>query len=207
MTNATPDPHSYYTRVIPAQFNRMLEAQSERGEAGSDVYRDMLAVNESIHVEIRGDDSQHFYLNIEAGRMAPGDAPEHEPFVHLTLDTGSFGQLAREAGESLTGLLGALAGLGGEMKLTRKRVRDLTMVAGLIRFEVTGEAGFSLLTAFGSDSDRSDPDAVIRMSAASYRDLRSGKLDPQTAFLEDDIHAEGDMQKVMQLAFAAVAPD
>ena len=45
------------------------------------------------------------------------------------------------------------------------------------------------------------------MSETSYRELRAGKLDPQTAFLDDAIHAEGDMQKVMQLAFAAVAPD
>ena len=207
MTDATPDPHHYYTQEIPAQFNRMLEMQSERGEAGRGTYEGMLAVNESIHVEIHGDDSQHFYLNIEAGRMAASDAPEHEPFVHLCLDTASFGQLAREAGESLTGLLGALAGLGGEMRLTRKRVRDLKMVAGLIRFNVTGEPGFSLLTGFGISPGLSEPDAVIQMSETSYRELRTGKLDPQTAFLEDDIHAEGDVQKVMQLAIAAVAPD
>jgi hypothetical protein len=207
MTGAAPDPHRYYTQVIPAQFNRMLEAQSERGEPGQGVYEDMLAVNESIHVEIRGDDPLHFYLNIEAGRMEPGGAPDHAPFVHLILDVDSFQQLAREAGESLTGLLGALAGLGGDMKLTRKRVRDLEAVAGLIRFEVTGEAGFALLTRFGSGPVRSDPDAVIRMSEASYRDLRAGRIDPQIAFLDDAIHAEGDIQKVMQLAFAAVAPD
>ena len=142
MTGTTPDPHTYYTQAIPAQFNRMLEAQSERGEAGRSVYEGMLAVNESIHVEVRGEDSQHFYLNIEAGRMTPGDTPDHEPFIDLSLDLDSFRQLAREAGESLTGLLGALAGLGGEMKLTRKRVYDLEAVAGLIRFEVSGEAGF-----------------------------------------------------------------
>jgi hypothetical protein len=93
------------------------------------------------------------------------------------------------------------------MKLTRKRVRDLKMVSGLIRFEVTGAAGFTFLTHFGGGLVQPQPDAVIRMPEASYRDLRAGRLDPQTAFLEDAIHAEGDMQKVMQLAFAAVAPD
>jgi hypothetical protein len=205
--DAGPEPHAYYTRTIPEQFNRMLEEQSRAGEAGQRVYAEMRAVNASIQVEVRGATPGRFFLNIEAGRMAAGDAPSVEPFLSVTLELASFRRLAREAGESLTALLGALAGLGGDMKLTRKRVRDLEAVAGLIRFEVTGEAGFTLLTRFGAPAPRDEPDAVIRMSESSYRDLRSGRLDPQIAFLEDAIHAEGDMQKVMQLAFATVAPD
>ena len=60
---------------------------------------------------------------------------------------------------------------------------------------------------FGAKPPNEEPDATIRMSAESYRALREGRLDPQSAFLDDAIQAEGDMQKVMQLAFAAVAPD
>ena len=100
-----------------------------------------------------------------------------------------------------------MAGLGAEMKLTGKRVRDLAEVGGLLRFEVAGDAGFSILTGFGGETSGRDPDATIRMDFASYRALREGRLDPQTAFLEDAIQTEGDMQKVMQLALAAVAPD
>jgi putative sterol carrier protein len=84
---------------------------------------------------------------------------------------------------------------------------DMEAIEGLIRFEVTGENGFSLLTHFGTGPLPAEPDATIRMAETSYRDLRAGRLDPQTAFLEDEIDAEGDMQKVMQLAFAAAAPD
>jgi predicted lipid carrier protein YhbT len=93
------------------------------------------------------------------------------------------------------------------MKLTRKRMLEMEAVDGLIRFEVTGEGGFSLLTRFGAGPPPAEPDATIRMDEAVYRALRAGHLDPQSAFLEDTIRAEGDMQKVMQLAFAAVAPD
>ena len=202
-----PDPNTFYTRTIPDQFNRILDDQEARGEAGSRVHRDMLAVNGTIRIDVRGDDEATFFLNIEAGRMTPGGAPTHAPFVTVIHGTTAFRRLARQADGSLTALLGALAGLAGEMKLTRKRKIDMEAVEGLIRFEVTGENGFSLLTHFGTGPLPAEPDATIRMAETSYRDLRTGRLDPQTAFLEDGIDAEGDMQKVMQLAFAAVAPD
>ena len=202
-----PDPHTFYTRTVPDQFNRMLDDQEARGEAGSRVHRDMLAVNGTIRIDVHGDDEATFFLNIEAGRMTPGGAPSFAPFVTVIQGATAFRRLAREADGSLTALLGALAGLAGEMKLTRKRMLDMEAVEGLIRFEVTGENGFSLLTHFGTGPLPAEPDATIRMAETSYRDLRAGRLDPQTAFLEDEIDAEGDMQKVMQLAFAAVAPD
>jgi hypothetical protein len=119
----------------------------------------------------------------------------------------AFRRLARETGDSPTALLGALAGLAGDMKLTRKRMLDMEAVQGLIRFEVTGENGFSILTHFGSGPLPAEPDASIRVGEETYRELHAGRLDPQSAFLDDSIHVEGDMQKAIALAFAAVAPD
>jgi hypothetical protein len=208
LSNDDPaDPHAFYTRKIPGDFNRMLDEQAVRGEEGNRVHEDMLAVNGTIRVDIGGDDAATFFLNIAAGRMTPGDAPRHTPFLTLIQDMRAFRRLAREAGDSLTALLGALAGLAGDMKLTRKRMLDMEAVQGLIRFEVTGEDGFSILTHFGAGPLPAEPDASIRVGEETYRELHAGRLDPQSAFLDDTICAEGDMQKVMQLAFAAVAPD
>lgn len=201
------DPHTFYTETIPTAFNRTLELQAKESPAKLRVYEDMIAVNATIHVELQSAEPQHFFLNIAAGRMAAGDSPDREPFLTVALDPRSLQRIARETSDSLTALLGALAGLGADMKLTGKRVRDLAEVAGFIRFEVTGEDGFSILTGFGSEPAKQQPDATIRMDPESYRALREGRLDPQTAFLEDAIHTEGDMEKVMRLALAAVAPD
>jgi len=201
------DSRAFYTQKIPCDFNRMLDEQAARGEAGRRVYEDMLAVNGTIRIDVRGDESATFFLNIAAGRMTPDDVPSHAPFITVIQDMGAFRRLAREAGGSFTALLGALAGLAGDMRLTRKRMLAMQAVEGLIRFEVTGEKGFSLLSHFGARPLPAEPDATIRVGEESYRALRAGRLDPQSAFLDDEIHAEGDMQKVMQLAFAAVAPD
>jgi hypothetical protein len=202
-----PDPRRYYTQQVPGDMNRLLDEQEALGEAGRSVCEGMRAVDGTIRIDILGEETGSFYLNIAAGRMAAGETPSHEPFVRVIQDDRAFRQLTREAGGSLGALLGALAGLAGDMKLTRKRKLDMEAVDGLIRFEVTGDGGFSLLTRFGAGPAPAEPDATIRMDEAVYRDLRAGRLDPQSAFLEDTIHAEGDMQKVMQLAFAAVAPD
>ena len=52
-----------------------------------------------------------------------------------------------------------------------------------------------------------EPKTRISVDAQAYRDLRSGALDPQSAFMNQQIRVEGDMQAAMQLALAAVAPD
>lgn len=201
------DPHAFYTRKVPGDFNRLLDEQAARGEEGRRVFEGMVAVNGTIRVDIRGDEGATFFLNIAAGRMAPADAPSHAPFLTVIQDTSAFRRLARKAGGSSTAFLGALAGLAGDMKLTRKRMLDMEAVKALIRFEVTGENGFSILTHFGTGPLPAEPDASIRVGEETYGELRTGRLDLQSAFLDDRIQAEGDMQKVMQMAFAAVAPD
>ena len=52
-----------------------------------------------------------------------------------------------------------------------------------------------------------EPKTRITVDSAAYRDLRSGALDPQLAFMNEQIRVEGDMSAAMQLALAAVAPD
>jgi hypothetical protein len=204
---AAPDARDFYTRAIPDDFNRSVDAQAALGDAGRRVHDAMCALSGTLRIDLVGAAPATVYLNIESGRMRAGDTPGHAPFLRVVQDEAALHRLARETDGSLTALLGALAGLGGEMKLTRKRMLDLEAVDGLIRFEVTGDDGFVLLAHFGTREMPEAPDAVIRMDEASYAAMRAGEIDPQTAFLDDAIQTEGDLQKIMQLAFALVAPD
>ena len=205
--NEAVTPARFYGERIPAQFNRALDQQEARGEAGRRVYEAMRAVDATIRVDVAGEDGGTFYLNIRAGRMSAEPRAAHAPFLTLIQDRSAFDRLASEAGDSALALLGGLAGMAGELALTRARVESLRAVDGLVRFEVTGEGGFVLATHFGPAPVPAEPKTRIRVDAEAYRDLRSGVLDPQLAFMNERIVVEGDMQAAMQLALAAVSPD
>lgn len=202
-----PDPRSFYAERIPAQFNQALEAQEALGEEGRRVYDGMRAVTASIRVEVEGEGGGVFHLNILQGRMSASDTPQQAPFLTLQQDRRAFDRIAREAGDSAMALLGGLSGLAGEMKLTQARIDNMALVSGLVHFEVTGEDGFVLRTHFGTSPPPDEPNTWIRVDEGAYQDLRSGKLDPQAAFMNQQIVVEGDMQMAMQLALAAIAPD
>lgn len=202
-----PDPRTFYGQRIPAQFNRALEEQAARGEEGRRVYEGMRAVSATIRVEVEGEGGGTFFLNIEQGRMSSDAEPAHEPFLTLLQDRRAYARLTREAGDSALALLGGLSGLAGEMRLTRARIENLRDVDGLVCFEVTGEDGFALRTHFGPSPVPEEARTTIRVDEQAYRDLRSGALDPQSAFMNQQILVEGDMQTAMQLALAAIAPD
>ena len=207
MSGEGHDPRTFYALRIPAQFNRALDEQEARGPAGRRIYEAMRAVTTTIRVDVAGEGGGTFFLNIERGRMSAAADPAQPPLVTLQQDRRAFERIAREAGDSALGLLGGLSGLAGQIRLTRSRVDDLAQVKGLLHFEVTGEDGFVLRSHFGSDPVPAAPDATIRIDEAVYRDLRSGALDPQSAFMDQRIEVQGDLQIAMQLALAAVAGD
>jgi len=207
MSDECPEPRAFYTERIPAQFNRALDEQEAQGPAGRRVYEAMRAVTATIRVDVTGEGGGTFFLDIERGRMSATTDPAQPPLVTLQQDRRAFERIAAEAGDSALGLLGGLAGLAGEIRLTRSRVEDLAEVKGLLHFEVTGEQGFVLRSHFGSDPVPAVPDTTVRIDEAAYRDLRSGSLDPQSAFMDHRIVVQGDMQIAMQLALAAVSGD
>ena len=202
-----PDPQTFYTETLPAQWNRALREQERAVEAAQRVLDGMRAVSATLRVEVEGEDGGTFYLNVHEGRLEPGEAPAHEPFLTLLQDRAGFQRLAAEAGDSPMAFLGGLSGLAGEMKLTKERLENLQGVHGCVRFEVTGPGGFALRTHFGPGPVPETADASITVDPDAYRQLRTGELAPQDAFMTGQIAVEGDMQLAMQIALAALAPD
>lgn len=202
-----PDPRTYYTTTLPAQFNRALVEQERAVEAAQRVLEGMRAVDATIRVEVTGPGGGVFFLNLERGRMTAGESPARTPFLTLVQDRAAFERVVAEAGDSALGMLGGLSGLAGEMKLTRARLENLDGVRGSLRFEVTGPDGFVLLTHFGPDPRPETPDTTLRVGPDTYRELRAGLVDPQAAFLSGRIQVTGDLQLAMQLALTALAPD
>jgi hypothetical protein len=203
---AIPDPQIFYRERIPAQWNRRLDEQERLGQEGREILAGMKAVNATIRVDILDSESSYF-LNISDGCMVTGEQPAHPPFLTLRQNRAAYERLAAEAGDSAMAMLGGLSGLAGDLRLTQRRVDNLADVRGLLKLVIRGDNGFELLTHFGTGPIPNEPAASITVDEEAYRELRSGALDPQEAFMDGRIAIEGDMQIAVQLALAAISPD
>ena len=83
----------------------------------------------------------------------------------------------------------------------------MTDVQSLLKLVIQGDNGFELLTHFGTGPIPNEPAASITVDEQAYRELRSGALNPEEAFMDGRIAIEGDLQVAMQLALAAISPD
>ncbi len=203
---AIPDPEVFYRERIPAQWNRRLDEQEQLGQEGREVFDSMKTVNATIRVDILDLDSSYF-LNISDGCMMAGEEAAHPPFLTLRQDRVAYERIAVEAGDSAMAMLGGLSGLAGELRLTQRRVDNMTDVQSLLKLVIQGDNGFELLTHFGTGPIPNEPAASITVDEQAYRELRSGALNPEEAFLDGRIAIEGDLQVAMQLALAAISPD
>jgi len=202
---------AFYRERVPEQFN--LTLKNQRASAASDLeaaktLEEMEAVRASIIVQVEAGDAMHrTAFDIDRGRMQVVDATARTPFLILGHSLADFESIRRECGDSLLGFLGALAGLGDEMKLTAQRVRRLRELHGSLVFERVGRDGFALFATFGVDSTSPEPRTKIRLNDEVYTALRSGALDPQDAFLDGRVEIEGDMELAVGLALTALSPD
>ena len=196
------DPQDFYTRRVAAQWNKTLDEQ----ESGS-VREAMEGVDATIRVLVRGNTEEIFHLNIAKGRMTADDDDAQPPFLTLAHDLDAFAILEKESGDSVLGFLGGLAGLEESMKLTTGRMQNLANMEGTLRFALTGEGGFEMLVHFGAGPVADETRCSLEIAREAYDKLRTGELNPQEAFMSQQISVEGDMQMAMQLALAAMTPD
>jgi hypothetical protein len=205
--SAPPEPRTFFAERLPAQMNRTLAEQEDAVTAAARTLAGMRALDATLRFDVRGPDGGTFYVNLAEGRASAGEAPAHPPFLTVVIERAHFEPLWREAGDDVLGFLGGVSGLGAPIKLTRARVEQIASVKGAMRFELVGEGGFRLLAYLGGDPSDAPAQTTIRVDAQAYRELRTGALEPQDAFLAGKIQVEGDMQLAMQLALAVLSPD
>ena len=189
---------AFYLERIPSQFER---ARAEAGDRAT-------SVDASLAIVLRDPQApqQELVLEIAAGHMRAVETSSAPRLLTLVHDAGAFAVIERESGDSILGFVAGMAGVTGELALTRTRVARLREIDGSIGFERTGERPFSLVVHFGDGAPGDRPDCRLRMTAETHERLRSGALDPQDAFLTEEVQVEGDMQKALQLAYAVLEP-
>jgi len=73
-----------------------------------------------------------------------------------------------------------------------------------VQFDLSGEDGgqWNVTVAEGvcsvEEGTIDEPTATIRMEASDYVDMIAGRLDPMTAFIQQKVKVEGDLNTVMK---------
>ena len=203
--------HSFYRELVPKQFNQTFDRQVSRAAEdpeAAQLLEEMRAVRASIRVEVEGDTERFIHLlEIDGGKMRAVDDAARAPFFVLTHRLDQFENLRRRCGTSVLGFLGALAGMGEDMKLTSQRVRSLRELEGMLVFEVEGKDGFCLTSVFGTRSTDGAARASIRLTPEIFEALQDGELDVQDAFFGEKVAVEGDMGVAIGAALAALSPE
>jgi putative sterol carrier protein len=74
----------------------------------------------------------------------------------------------------------------------------------IVQFDLSGAEGgeWHVIIADGDcsveEGSAESPNATIRMDAEDYADMLTGKLDPMSAFLQQKVKVEGDLNTVMK---------
>lgn len=188
MTDLDPDPHDFYTKLLPIHWNDNQHCDK--------------SVNTTIKVQIDKSESDLFFLNITAGQLCTEKIPQFPILVSVYQDAEAFKRIARDSDGSPLMFLGAISAMENKPTLTQSQVEALRQISGILEFIITGPIEFRICLRFGEADSR----AQIKLGEETYQRLMSGSLDLQRAFFERLLSIEGNTDLAMRAALASLAP-
>jgi hypothetical protein len=187
-------PARFFTDWLPREFTSEFGAGKR---AASDI---------TVAVDLEGEGGGVWVLDVRGGSLsvrAPGDAGP-APMVQLWQSVQDWRALAVGEDGANVDLAPPQASALDVLFVDPASRQILSAVKGTVRFEVTGynERTWGMLVKFGTQPGKVDPDATIRVDAATYADILARKLAPPEAYFSGKISLRGDTSLAMQLAMA-----
>jgi hypothetical protein len=195
-------PKAFYEELIPRVFREHHERAAQAVPAASQI-------RASLRSEVQGDGGGVWTISFADGVLEVKPEALPNPLV-------TFSQTREDWQVSITkgiGRLVAKLAAGGPMPsgptpgaprptLTPQKIDLLKKARGVMNFDITqyeGTRTIRLKLAFSSAVEGKDPTCTVSLTASDYRDMTSGKLPPQQAFMSGKIRITGDMAFAMQL--------
>ncbi len=187
-------PQTFFTDWLPREFGSEFGAGKR---AASDI---------TVAVRLDGDGGGLWVLDVKGGALAvrkPGE-PGPAPVVSLWQTVQDWRALAAGEDGSNVDLAPPQASALDVLFVDPQSRQIMSAVKGLVRFEVTGYNGRTwwMHVKFGTQADKSEPDATITVDAGTYAAILARKLAPPEAYFSGKISLRGDTSLAMQLAMA-----
>jgi hypothetical protein len=202
-------PAAFYEELLP----RVL---AENRERAAQALPAMGRIQALVRSEVQGEGGGVWSLLFSAGGMEVRPEPLPDPLVTFT-QTREDWQVSITKG--LGRLLARFAGAAPppppanpgtpRPTLTPQKIERLKMLRGVMNFDLTGYEGdrtIRLKVALCGATEGKDPTCTVSMSAADYREMTSGRLLPQQAFMAGKVRITGDMGFAMQVGTTLLMP-
>jgi hypothetical protein len=164
------------------------------------------AADITVAIELQGEGGGRWTLDVKGGNLSvrPPGAPGPEPMVSLVQTVADWRALAVGEDGANVDLAPPQASPLDVLFVDPQSRQLMSAVKGEVRFEVSGYHGRTwwMQVKFGTQPERSDPDATIAVDAATYAMILARKLAPPEAYFGGHIQLRGDTSLAMQLAVA-----
>jgi hypothetical protein len=187
-------PTTFFTDWLPREFAAEFGAGKR---AAADI---------TVAVLLTGDGGGHWILDVKGGTLSvrgPGTAGA-QPMVSLTQTAEDWRALAVGEEGANVDLAPPQASPLDVLFVDPQSRQIMASVKGVVRFEVTGYHGrtWSMHVKFGTQADKSEPDATIAVDAATYAKMLARQLAPPEAYFSGKIQLRGNTALAMQLGMA-----
>ena len=162
------------------------------------------AADITVAVTLEGEGGGQWTLDVKGGTLqlrAPG-APGPAPMVSMRQSVADWRALAVGESGANVDLAPPQASPLDVLFVDPQSRQLMNAVKGRVRFEVHGyhDRTWAMEVKFGTQAERSEPDATISVDAATYAAVLARKMAPPEAYFSGKIQIRGDTSLAMQLA-------
>jgi hypothetical protein len=182
---------------VAPRFQELVRAAEEKVASAQKELDDLRAASGTIAWEIEDASPVLRYVNIGAGAMRVATEPQEPPFMTVSQSQADWARF--------TGGMSGLFGADSRRPFGRARIERVRALKGSVRFVISGLADGSSWTAtlhFGPPPRPAEPQTTVTIAADVVKQIQSGQVNPQVAFMQGQLKLAGDPGLAMQLGMA-----
>jgi len=192
-----PTLESFLRAEVTPRFQELVDTAEGKVAAAQKELEDLRAAKGTMAWEIEGPSPTVRYVNIIDGAMTVAAEGLEPPFMIVAQSEADWARF--------TGGMAGLFGADNRRPFGRSRIDRVRSLKGAVRFVLTGlpdGSSWSCTLYFGPPPRPTEPQTTVSLSADLVKQIQSGQLNPQMAFMQGQLKMTGDAGLAMQLGMA-----